>query len=568
MSAFQQKLGWQPLPSIARFSAAGTTRALLMAPYLALTAVFFVLPLALVVARSLTLDSPASDAGGITLQNYIEVLSSSVLRSVVVRTFAIAAYTTMACFTLGFPTAYLISKLSRTPATILTTLIFLPFWVSVLVRLFSLTIILGRDGPVNSVLIAMGAGRLELLFNTTATVIGMTNYLLPFMIIILYSGMIRVDPAILLAARATGATPGQAFVQVFVPQVKPVVASACTLVFVLSLGFFLTPAVLGGARGLTVALYIQQQISVFRWGVASAIGVLLLVISLLGYLIVIRLAGLSQLIGPSSSGTKGTSATEKLKFSATVTLLWCVAAASITFLLLPLIVTILTSFGASRIIHFPPEGWTFKWYQDIFHDPDWIHAIGRSLAVGLLTAILSTLVALGLARAVSGFRSSFLRAVMQTAVYAPLVVPIILLAIGMFDVETRLGLLDSIGGLVPLHMVIAIPLAFAVLSSALDDFDPDLEAAARALGSSRTRAFWSVTIPNIKGSLLGSLIVSFVTSWDEAVIALFQTSFNKTLPVRIFSYLQSGVEPVVPALATLLIALVVLGVAIRVWQAR
>lgn len=552
--------------SRARFSAPAALKLMLAAPYMALTIVFFVLPLVLVVARSLKLDGPGL-AEGITIENYVEVFSSPVLREVVVRTFAIAGYTTASCLILGFPTAYLISRLSRVSALIMTALIFLPFWVSILVRLFAFTIILGRDGLINSALAWMGIGRWDLLFNTTATIVGMTNYLLPFMIVILYSGMTRVDQAIIMAARSTGATPRQAFFYVFLPLIRPVIVSACTLVFVLSLGFFLTPAVLGGGKGMTVALYIQQQISVFRWGVASAVGVMLLVISLLGYFFVVRLVGISQLMGASSAGVKGTSGAERLGLSLVSVLLWIIAIASIGFLLLPLIVTVFTSFGASRIIHFPPRGWTLGWYWKVFQDPDWIRALGKSLTVGMLTAIVSTLTALSLARAVSGIGSSLGRSVVQTIVYSPLIVPIILLAIGMFDVEARLGLLDTMAGLVPLHAVVAIPLAFAVLSSALDGVNPDMESAARALGSTRTRAFWSVTIPNIKGPLLGAFVISFVASWDEAVIALFQTNFDKTLPLLIFSYIQSGVEPVVPALATILIALVMLGVLVRVWYA-
>lgn len=536
-------------------------------PYILITALFFALPLVLIVARSLRVDGPAPTAKGITIANYVEVISSPVLREVLIRTFAIAGYTTVSCLLLGFPTAYLISRLTRVPALIITAMIFLPFWVSILVRLFAFTIILGREGPINSALTSMGMGHWDLLFNTTATVIGMTNYLLPFMIVILYAGMTRIDQAIIMAARSTGATPRQAFFYVFLPLMRPVIVSACTLVFVLSLGFFLTPAVLGGGKDMTVALYIQQQISVFRWGVASAVGVMLLVISVVGYFVVVRLVGISHLMGASAGGVKGTSATERLGVSFVSILLWIVAIVSIGFLLFPLIVTVFTSFGASRIIHFPPRGWTLEWYWKIFQDPDWMRALGKSLTVGILTAMLSTLTALSLARSVSRVGSSLARSVLQAIVYSPLIVPVILLAIGMFDVESRLGLLDTVAGLVPLHAVISIPLAFAVLSSALDGMDPDMESAARALGSSPTRAFWSVTIPNIKGPLLGSFVISFVASWDEAVIALFQTSFDKTLPLLIFSYIQSGVEPVVPALASILIALVSFGVLVRVWYA-
>ncbi len=539
---------------------------LLIAPYVALMTVFFLAPIAIVVFRSFEVDSQMHMAATMSFANYAEVFSSDVLRRVMARTLLIATYTTVLCFVFGFPTAYLLSRLSKTPATVLMTLILLPFWVSVLVRLFALTTVLGRNGLINSGLSWLGLGRLDLLFNTTATVVGMTNYLLPYMIIILYSGMMRVDGTLLVAARSLGATSWEAFRLVFLPQIGAVMFSAATLVFVLSLGFFLTPAVLGGSDDLTVALYIQQQIGNYRWGVASAIGVLLLAVSLFGYFLVIHLVGPSQLVGASSGGTKGVSGIERLRFSAVTVMLWILAAASVIILLVPLAVTVLTSFGEARVIQFPPKGWTFKWYEEIFTDPLWMRAIAKSLIVAIMTGLVSTLIGLGLARFTSTVRSIGARAIIQTLVYSPLVVPVILLAIGMYDIESRLGLQGTKVGLILLHAVIATPLAYAILSAALEGLDPELEAAARALGSSPARAFWTVTVPAIKGAVVGSLIISFVTSWDEAVIALFQSDFDKTLPVMIFSYIQSGVKPVVPALASLLIALVVLGVGARLWH--
>jgi putative spermidine/putrescine transport system permease protein len=194
----------------------------------------------------------------------------------------------------------------------------------------------------------------------------------------------------------------------------------------------------------------------------------------------------------------------------------------------------------------------------VLENPIWTDSIAKSAWVASGTAVLSTLAGLALARVFVGLRSHTTRSVLQSLIYAPLVVPVILLAIGIYDVEARLQLLGTTHGLILAHAVIAFPLAFAVLSNALSNVDPAIEPAAWTLGASRRRAFWSTVMPNIVPGLIGALLITFVTSWDEAVIALFQTGLDKTLPVTIFSFLKPGVTPAVAAVATMLVGLVVL----------
>jgi putative spermidine/putrescine transport system permease protein len=534
----------------------------LLLPYIALMAVFFFAPLASVIARSFNAGGVLSMTGPFTLDNYITILGSGALRDVIINTVLIAIYTTVGCVLLGFPTAYLISRLQRRSATILLLMVLLPFWVSVLIRLFALTTVLGRNGLINSTTGMMGFAPFDLLFNRFATVIGMVNYLLPYMVIVLYSGMARIDNNLLTAARSLGATPRQAFLQVYMPQIRPVLVSAMTLVFVLSLGFFLVPAVLGGGSSTTVALYIQQQVNIYRWGIASAIGVVLLVISLLGYYITVKLAGPTQLAGAGAAGSKGTAGKEPLTWSLSTAMLWIVSLLSVATLIVPLIVTVITSFGGSRTVRFPPRDLTTKWYSVLLNDSVWLNAIAKSAIVGVATAVIATLIGLMAARAVATIRSPNMRSLAQTIVYAPLVVPVILLAVGMFDIQTRLNMIGTMHGLVLLHAVVAVPFAFAVISSALAGLDPDMENAARSLGATPAQAFRKITMPTIASALIGSLALSFMTSWDEPVIALFQTGFDKTLPVVIFSFLESGVEPTVPAVAALLIAFVAISFAI------
>jgi putative spermidine/putrescine transport system permease protein len=152
-----------------------------------------------------------------------------------------------------------------------------------------------------------------------------------------------------------------------------------------------------------------------------------------------------------------------------------------------------------------------------------------------------------------------LKSAIQVGAIMPLIVPVILLGIGIYDVQGRLGLIGSDIGLVIAHSVLCLPLVFLVLANALAAVDVSLEQAAWTMGASNGRAFWNVVVPIIMPALVGAFLISFVTSWDEAVLAMFQTGLDKTLPVTIYSFLKSGITPAVSAVATVVITPVLIG---------
>lgn len=565
MSAATAQLGREVDLPRERLASVRAGRIAMVLPVVLILLVFFAWPLLDIVLRSLdpqgevSYTSPALD-----FSNYTDIVEDPALRTVVYRTFLVSLWATAITFLIGFPTAYLMSRLSRRTALVLMTAILLPFWVSILARLLAFVQILGREGIVNDVSATLGlGGPHSLLFNTPSTIIGMTAYLLPYMILILYAGMSGVDGTLVTAAKTLGASGRQAFLRVYLPLIRSTIAAAVLLVFVIGLGFFLTPAILGGPRDTTIPIYIQSEVNIFQWGSACATGVVLLVVTLIGYAAAVRVGGVHVLTGADSRGAggKGTSAQEPLKLSPTTVALWLVAGIALLVLLVPLIVIIPSSFDTAQSLDWPPRGFTTAWYQEVLSDPEWTDAIAKSALVGVGTALLSTAMGLAAARYFVGLRSRLGLSLLQTAVYAPLVVPVIVLAIGIYDVQGRVGLLGTDIGLVLGHTVIAFPLAFAILSVAMSNLDSSLETAAWTLGASRRRAFWRVVVPNIAPSIVGALLLTFVTSWDEVAIALFQTGFEKTLPVVIFSYLKSGIQPTVTAVATLLIVLVVVVVA-------
>lgn len=220
-------------------------------------------------------------AGQATVANYARLLQPSYVGTFVT-TFEIAGIVTLACVLLGYPAAYLLSQLPDRMAQALMVFVILPFWTSVLVRTYAWLVLLQRKGLINGWLMSSGLidEPLPLVHNMLGTCIGMVHVMLPFLILPLYASMKAIDPMLLRAAANCGATPSEAFRQVFLPLSLPGLASGIGLVFVLCLGFYLTPALLGGGRVSMVSMQIAEDIANYaNWGAASALGVVLLVVT-------------------------------------------------------------------------------------------------------------------------------------------------------------------------------------------------------------------------------------------------------------------------------------------------
>lgn len=534
-----------------------TGRLALVAPVAVLFGLMLFWPLYSILLRSLNQRGRAV-FDSIYWGNYAAIAKDDLLRQVVLESLMLAIVATAITVVLAFPTAYIISRLSRQMSSLMMVVVLMPFWVSIIVRLFAFTAILGQQGIINASLAAFDLGPLPLLYNTFATITGMVAYLLPYLILVLVSAMRSIDVSLLTAARTMGAEERRVFLDVYFPQIRPTLLSGTVLVFVLALGFFLTPAILGGPHNLTIPIFIQQQIQIYQWGKAAAMGVVLLLVSTLGYLVALRVGG-KGILTPVQSGTRGAAADEPLRLTATTALCAVALAMVMVILILPLLIVIPTAFTETTQIRFPPVGFTWKWFAEVVTSDTWIEAFLKSLRIGLATAVVSTLCGLALARAGSRLGSSFWQGVIQVVAIAPLIVPVILLAIGIFDVQGRLGLIGTDAGLVLAHAVLCIPLTFLVLANALSFVDVSMEEASWTMGAGNIKAFWSIVVPSIIPSVIGSLIISFVTSWDEAVIAMFQTSFDKTLPVTIYSLLRSGITPAVSAVAAIVTAPVLVG---------
>jgi len=205
---------------------------------------------------------------------------------ILLRTFEISAVVTLWALLLGYPLAYWLSTLSARQANVLMILVLVPFWTSILVRVAAWIVLLQSEGLVNKALIGLHVVQqpLALLFNRTGVVIAMVHILLPFMILPLYSVMKSVPPTYLRAAVSLGSPPLAAFFRVYVPQTYPGIGAGALLVFILSIGYYVTPALLGGPEDQMLSYYIAQYTNVtVNWGMACALGALLLAATLVLY---------------------------------------------------------------------------------------------------------------------------------------------------------------------------------------------------------------------------------------------------------------------------------------------
>ena len=237
-------------------------------------------------------------AGALSMENYVRIFESDLYRRTFVVTFQISVSVTVICVLLGYPLCYWLSKMTDRKAAILMVFVLVPFWTSVLVRTYAWLVLLQRNGIINSTLMSLDVIEepLQLAHNLTGSIIGMVHIMLPFLILPLYATMRSIDTDLVRAAVGLGSSPRKAFWHVFFPMSLPGVSAGIVLVFILSLGFYVTPALLGGGRVQMLAQRIESTITIYsNWGASSALGVVLLLMALVMIWLMNRVFGLDKL---------------------------------------------------------------------------------------------------------------------------------------------------------------------------------------------------------------------------------------------------------------------------------
>ena len=269
----------------------------LSGPALALVLLTMVLPIGWLFGLSFLADD-----GSLSLMHYRRMVEQPSYARIFGATFQVSLLTTGLCILLGYPLAYVLSQLPRRVANLCLIAVMLPFWTSLLVRTYAWLVLLQRRGLINTWGIELGwwDQPLPLVHNMAGTLIGMVHIMLPFLVLPVLNSMRSIDQECMKAAANLGASPTRAFWTVFLPLSLPGLFAGSLLVFVICLGFYVTPAVLGGGKIIMVSNQIANDIELFfNWGAASSLGVVLLVSTMVLLWLASRLTRLEQLLGAS-----------------------------------------------------------------------------------------------------------------------------------------------------------------------------------------------------------------------------------------------------------------------------
>jgi len=240
---------------------------------------------------------------------------------------------------------------------------------------------------------------------------------------------------------------------------------------------------------------------------------------------------------------------------------------TLLFLALPIIIVVPMSFSSAGTLQFPPPGFSLRWYESFFSDPQWIEAALNSLAIGAIASTISLI--LGTCAAYALVRGNFLgRKSLEANFMVPMVLPPVIIAVSLYIFYAKLGILGSYFGVVSAHVVLTTPYVVLLMSLAIHAFDVRVEQIAMTLGASRLEMIVRILLPNILPNAAAAWLFAFVISFDEVVVTLFVSGSHLTVPKRMFNQLVLQINPTITAIATILILLSLVSVALALWLAR
>ena len=249
----------------------------LVLPALVFLLIIYIYPLAKMILMSLF--DP-----GFTLVHYQEFISTGVYVKVFYNTLKISFFSTLICLIIGYPVSFLLASVSPKTRGLMIVFVVIPFWISLLVRNYAWMVLLGRNGIFNSLLLKLGiiSAPLKLMYNAFGMYVGMVHILLPYMIFPLFAVMSGIDWDLIRASRSLGANTFQTFIRVYFPLSIKGISAGCLIVFILAIGFFITPALLGGLKEIMISNVIENQVSnLLTWGFGSALAFVLLTVAVI-----------------------------------------------------------------------------------------------------------------------------------------------------------------------------------------------------------------------------------------------------------------------------------------------
>lgn len=516
-----------------------------------------------------------------TLANFWRIAETPVYLTVMRNTLEISVTVTALAFVLSYPIAYALTTGGVALRTFLLIGVVLPYFTSTLARTFAWIVLLGRNGVINQFLLELGwvSEPVPMLYNRFGVILGMTHIVMPMMILPMYTVMSGIDPKLMRAARANGASPLAAFLTIFLPLSLPGLIAGVLLVFIYCLGFYITPALMGGLSDVMITMAISSQIlEQLNWNFGAALSVVLLAAVMTILWIGSRFFPVEQLLGFSDGNVASTAARRQMgakmlmRIGSAANALDrrlpsmggrsapILASLLAVLLLLPVLIVAYLSFSASSYFVFPLPGYSLRNYEAFFFDTLWVRATFTSMrialmAVGMATA-MGAMLAFGLSRGAMPGRGA-----MVALLLSPIIMPTVIVAVATYFLLARLGLQGTEFGLALGHAVHAIPYVVVIVVANLRDLNPSYERAARSLGAGPLATFRTIVAPLVMPALIVASFFAFLASFDDVVYVLF-LGIGKitTLPMRMWEGIRQDISPTIAAVATLqmLIATIVI----------
>jgi putative spermidine/putrescine transport system permease protein len=548
-------------------------------PGLGFLALFLIWPTLQILSLSL-IDRAT---GALTAAAFVRIWNGGPYLAVLSTTFSVALWTTALCVGLGYPLAYWLSRKPPRQQRIAALFVLLPFWTSALIKNFSWLVLLGRNGIVAKTMLALGmAGGDKLLFTRSTVVFAMTHTLLPLAVVTMLPVMNQIDRRLMMAASTLGANSAQAFWQVFFQLSMRGAAAAGLLVLVASLGFFITPALVGGPRDTMIGQLIILQINELQnWQLGGALAAILLVSAIVICFVYDRIFGLSSVATGSERSARPDGIVRQaglaiVRLAGLVcgrieegwkrnirglrgdVFLSIYAWAVIAALLVPILAFVPMAFTASNFLSFPPPSFSARWFEQFAASPLWLGAMIRSFGIGFATAAITVVIASMAALGVVRTRSR-LGGLTFLLCLSPMMVPSIVIAIALFYLFAKMSLVATDLGIIIGHAVIALPVVFMVMLATFKGYDWGLDAAASTLGAGRARIMWRVTLPLVSSGLAVGFVTGFLQSFEELTVALFVGGGIKTtLPKQMWDGILLQVSPVIAAASVVVLIVVIL----------
>ena len=573
-----------------------------LSPAMIVIAIGFFVPLIMLFAISCYKSMSGGgliDTSTFTLDNFKRMFDPYYLE-VLWRTFRIAIYATVLSLAMGYPLAVAMSRGSNKVKNILFALILTPLLTNVTARTLGLMIIFANNGPINTIIEALGFAKFKFVGSELGIVLGLTQVFMPYMVLSIKSVLENVNHNLQEAARDLGCSKFASFCKIILPLSMPGVVAGSIFVFMLSFSSYVTPQLMGGGTQMTMTMLIYQQaITLLDWPFAAAAAIILLVFSLILLTLYNKMtsriekmndrsgafreinfsAGFHGFVKRMKDGLYDAYASiwrqlrpkkEKkitvysLKANRVKTFFSTVLGKLILFfvamfIILPLPIVLISAFSADKmLISFPPSGLSLRWFQSLFEKTEYIKAFFLSLRIAVISTgislVLGTFSALGLSR----FKFKNVDFV-KTIFLSPLSLPAVIVGIAILRFCIQFGIVGTDMSIMLAHIVICTTYVIRTVLSSLVGFDMSLEEAARDLGASPWYTFRKVTFPIIKPGIIVSGLFSFIVSMDETTITRFiARARNMTLPVRIFAQLEYGLDLTITAISALLIVFALL----------